>query len=198
MCERYSTAEGKGWGFSSGTYNTSGHIDKYYGAGVRAVLETKETDSKKIVTLDHMIDIKNHIEDSIDDITYDINKNIDDHVSDTTIHVTSLDKSSWNGKESALSLQTISSGNTLTAEFNKYYAITASLNTFTITLPSVAGVTNATGFMVAFTAGSTPNLTISGSNLMYNEGYSIEANKTYELNFLWNGVKWFIAYGTFE
>jgi hypothetical protein len=51
------------------------------------------------------------------------------------------------------------------------------------------------------TSSSTPTLTItpsSGDTVSYFSGYSIEANKTYELNIMYNGTKWIVAYAVID
>lgn len=103
-----------------------------------------------------------------------------------------------NDKEDALTIETVSSGATLTAALGKYYRFDYSVETLTISLPSVSGVTKIKGLMLSFTTGSSPAITINangGAMISYFSDYAIAANKSYELNCMWNGSKWIIAYG---
>lgn len=54
---------------------------------------------------------------------------------------------------------------------------------------------------VLFTTGDAPQVTIEaegGAEVDYFAGYSIEPNTTYELNIMWNGAKWIVAYAVVE
>ena len=96
----------------------------------------------------------------------------------------------------------VESGTTsLTAQFGKCYNIGGTVNTFTVILPAVNG-SRITGFVINMTTGSTPNITITPTadeltnttpNVLYADTLSIDANNTYELNFLWNGAAWIVA-----
>ena len=102
-------------------------------------------------------------------------------------------------KEDALTIETFS-GTTLTAAVGKYYKATANVATLAITLPAMdTSVTKSVGLMLSFTTGSSPAVTISSASsqtIEYFADYAIAANKSYELNCMWNGTKWIIAYGT--
>lgn len=103
------------------------------------------------------------------------------------------------GKENSLVIETFS-GTTLTAAAGKYYRATANVGTLAITLPTMAtNVTKPQGMIISFTTGSSPAVTISSAGsqtINYFSDYAIEASKSYELNCMWNGTKWIIAYGT--
>lgn len=61
--------------------------------------------------------------------------------------------------------------------------------------------TQVRSFTVNFTTGDVPNVMImsyEGHTISYQQGFSIEPNTEYELNFLWNGEKWIVAYGIIE
>ena len=93
------------------------------------------------------------------------------------------------------------SGTTLTAELDTYYRATSTVDTLAITLPEVDDVLYLQGIIFYFTAGTTPAVTISStaptggsaSDVYYQDGYAIEAGKTYEVNCLWNGASWIVA-----
>lgn len=78
------------------------------------------------------------------------------------------------------------------------YLVTNSVTQLFISLPAVAGDSNKTkSAIISFTTGSSPNINISSAeSISYFSDYAIEANKTYELNCMWNGAKWIVAYGT--
>jgi len=103
-------------------------------------------------------------------------------------------------KENALVIETISSGTTLTAAIGKYYKLTYNVGTLAVTLPTMAtNVTKPQGLILSFTTGSSPAVTISSAGsqtIEYFSDYEIKASKSYELNCMWNGSKWIIAYGT--
>ena len=82
-----------------------------------------------------------------------------------------------------------------TAAVETYYRFSANVGTITITLPSPSdGYSHSIFFK--FTTGSSPNITWSGTGVVTYSDYAIEASKTYELNALWNGANWIIAYAT--
>ena len=89
-----------------------------------------------------------------------------------------------------------------TLEVNKYYNITDSVSSMTLALPTITDNTKLSVIAVYFSTGSsTPTVTISSAasaTISYFSGYSIEASKSYELNIMWNGTKWIVAYATIE
>jgi len=99
----------------------------------------------------------------------------------------------------AFVVENVASGTTaISAELKKYYNIAGDVGTLAITLPAVTNNTKLQGLMVAMATGTTPNVTITasgGATVSYFEDYSIEASTEYELNFVWNGSKWIVAYG---
>lgn len=90
------------------------------------------------------------------------------------------------------------SGTELAAAMNTYYVYSSAVSTLAITLPSISSATSVSGFVVSLTTGSSISLTVTASGgepiKMYS-GLSIAASKEYELNFLWNGSEWIVAYG---
>jgi len=93
------------------------------------------------------------------------------------------------GKEDKM-LLTIASGTALTAEAGHYYRFDNTVGTLTVTLPTPTTLANVILF---FTTSATPNVTLSHSSILYHEDYEIEAESTYEVNCLWNGIAWIVA-----
>ena len=93
------------------------------------------------------------------------------------------------GKEDKM-LLTLASGTTLTAEAGHYYRFDSAVGTLTVTLPTPTMLANVILF---FTTSATPNVTLSHSSIFYHEDYEIEAESTYEVNCLWNGIAWVVA-----
>lgn len=92
------------------------------------------------------------------------------------------------------------SGTTLIAEVGKFYRYDNPVDTLAIMLPNVAETDVMQTLEVMFETGNTPQVTIdgNGAEVEYFSGYSIVPGKKYEINILWNGVKWVVAYGTIE
>lgn len=93
------------------------------------------------------------------------------------------------------------SGETLSALVNRYYRFDSPVNTLAVTLPTIPQEENPRikTIVLSFTTGDSPQVTISAdSDIEYFSGYSIEANTSYELNIMFNGVKWVVAYGVVE
>lgn len=91
------------------------------------------------------------------------------------------------------------SGETLTASVNHYYRATDTVNTLAVTLPAVSGNEVQT-VMIGLTAGQTPAVTFTaadGKAIRYPEGYGIEAGGEYEINVMYNGLNWSVAYVKF-
>jgi len=109
-------------------------------------------------------------------------------------------KSELGGKEDKMAIVAVSSGTTaLNAELNKYYRFDSNVGTLGITLPSVSGVTELKGIVFSFTTGSTPAVTFTstgGVSIDYQTDYTINASIQYEINAIYNGSKWIIAYAT--
>lgn len=89
-------------------------------------------------------------------------------------------------------------GTTLSAISNKYYRFDEPIEELTITLPTIEDTTKVQSFVVFFTTGDTPAITITSESneVAYLSGYSIVPNTTYELNIMFNGLKWIVAHGT--
>jgi hypothetical protein len=84
----------------------------------------------------------------------------------------------------------------LTCEVGKYYRLDVAVETLTVTLPSMSGVTTVKTVVLYLTAGTTPAVTISAADskdVLYQDGFGIESGKTYEINALFNGAVWVVA-----
>lgn len=91
------------------------------------------------------------------------------------------------------------SGNTLAAAVNRYHRAAAAVNTLAVTLPAVSGDEIQT-VMIGLTAGTTPNVTFTsadGKSIRYADGFQIEAGGEYEINIMYNGLNWSVAYVKF-
>lgn len=88
------------------------------------------------------------------------------------------------------------SGTTLSVNTGKYYRFDAAVNTLAITLPSQTANNVAKAVIIYFTAGNDPTITITaadGKSVVYFDNYNISAGHTYELNCMYNGVKWVVG-----
>lgn len=90
---------------------------------------------------------------------------------------------------------------TLTCEVGKYYRIDVAVDTLAVTLPAMTDLTTVRTVVIYLTAGTTPAITISSTavsggtapDVYYQDGFELEAGKTYEVNALFNGSAWIIA-----
>ena len=90
----------------------------------------------------------------------------------------------------------VASGETLTAKVGRYYRFDEEVNILEVTLPKVEETDRLKSLVLSFTTGDTPAVTITAdSDIAYFSGYSIEPNTTYEINLMFNGTKWIVAYG---
>lgn len=89
------------------------------------------------------------------------------------------------------------SGTTLSAVANTYHNFTSEVNTLAIILPAVTDVTHITNIVFMLTTGTTPAITFAASdtgvNVIAQDGFSIEASTTYEINAIFNGTMWVVA-----
>ena len=120
-------------------------------------------------------------------------------ISITDSNVISVNHQDLSHKQDRVSIVD-ASGATLNAEANKYYIFSGIVNTLNVILPSIDS-SFIHSLVLSFTTGSTPAVTISSSDnlpIAYFDGYSIEADTTYELNIMYNGSKWIVAYAVVE
>ena len=90
---------------------------------------------------------------------------------------------------------------TLTCEAGKYYRIDVDVDTLAVTLPAMTDLTTVRTVVIYLTAGTTPAVTISSTapsggsapDVLYQDGFEIEAGSTYEINALFNGAAWIVA-----
>lgn len=117
-----------------------------------------------------------------------------DNTSDLNKPISTATQNALNGKQDVLPIETSSAGATLDCVADKYYVLTSTIGTFTITLPTMTDATKAHTIGLYLTTGATPALTIAGTNLIkYDAAWTIAANTTYEVNALWNGVAWVLT-----
>ena len=89
----------------------------------------------------------------------------------------------------------------LSCEAGKYYRIDVAVDTLGVTLPAMTDLTTVRTVVIYLTGGTTPAVTISSTavsggtapDVYYQDGYAIEAGKTYEVNCLYNGNAWIVA-----
>ena len=87
----------------------------------------------------------------------------------------------------------VASGTTLSAQVGKYYRFDTEVGTLAVTLPTPTDTTHLSNVILFLTTGSTPAITFTSANVLYQDGYEIEAETTYEINCLFNGSNWVIA-----
>ena len=81
----------------------------------------------------------------------------------------------------------------LSAEVGKYYVFSSAVNTLAITLPVPTDVSHISNVVMYLTTGNTPAVTItSTASVVYQDGFEIEADSTYEVNCLYNGSAWVV------
>ena len=88
------------------------------------------------------------------------------------------------------------SGTTLTASVDNYYLFSSEVGTLEITLTTPSDTTHITKAVFMLTTGSTPAVTFAGAsgvNVIAQDGFSIEASTTYEINAIFNGTAWVVA-----
>lgn len=88
------------------------------------------------------------------------------------------------------------SGTTLTASVDNYYLFGSEVGTLAITLTTPSDTTHITKAVFMLTTGSSPAVTFAGAsgiNVIAQDGFSIEASTTYEINAIYNGVAWVVA-----
>lgn len=89
----------------------------------------------------------------------------------------------------------------LNTDTGKYYRIDVAVETLAITLPAMTDSTKIANVVLMLTGGTTPAVTIASTapsggtapDVYYQDGFAIEAGKTYEVNCLYNGVAWVVA-----
>lgn len=88
------------------------------------------------------------------------------------------------------------SGATLSAAVNTYYNFASEVGTLAITLPTPTDTTHISNVVFMMTTGSSPAVTFAagtGIDVIAQDGFSIEASTTYEINAIFNGVAWVVA-----
>ena len=101
------------------------------------------------------------------------------------------------GKEDRVQVEGIPSGTTtLSPEVGRYYNIAGSVTNLAVTLPSVTDRYHLSSIVLMLTTGASPSVAFtaaSGINVIAQDGFSIEADTTYEVNAIFNGSAWILA-----
>lgn len=93
------------------------------------------------------------------------------------------------------------SGAQLTAFAGHYYRKAEAAENLNIILPAVSDITRTKSIMVHLVGGTDPNVQFSSADskaIAYYDGFSIESGVEYELNIMFNGSKWIVAYGIID
>ena len=99
------------------------------------------------------------------------------------------------GKENKMAIVS-ASGTALTASVDNYYLFSSEVGTLAITLTTPSDTTHITKAVFMLTTGASPAVTFAGAtgiNVIAQDGFSIEASTTYEINAIYNGVAWVVA-----
>lgn len=101
------------------------------------------------------------------------------------------------GKEDKLAIDKTTPSGTLNAVLGKYYNLGTLSGALQIVLPSgvTTSDTKVNGFIVYLTTASSGSITLSasGKDIVESGVSDIEASKSYELNFVWNGSVWAVT-----
>ena len=94
------------------------------------------------------------------------------------------------GKEDRMGIAA-TTDTSLAAVVGTYYRFTADVGTLTVTLPTVTDTTKVASIVFYLTTGASPAVTFTSTHsVVYQEGFSLDAGKTYEIKCLFNGVAW--------
>lgn len=94
------------------------------------------------------------------------------------------------GKEDRLAVAA-TTATALTAVVSTYYRFTAAVGTLAVTLPTVADTSHTASVVLYLTTSATPSVTFTSSHpVLYQDGFQLDASKTYEINCLFNGAAW--------
>ena len=88
------------------------------------------------------------------------------------------------------------SGILLQAQADTYYRADAAVDNLTVQLPAMAG-NEVKSVILGITTGSNPVLSFTaadGKTIRYVDGYLIKALTSYEINIMYNGLTWTVAY----
>lgn len=94
------------------------------------------------------------------------------------------------GKEDRMGIAA-TTATSLAAAVGTYYRFTSDAGTLAVTLPTVADTSHTASVVLYLTTSATPSVTFTSSHpVLYQEGFSLDAGKTYEINCLFNGAAW--------
>lgn len=82
------------------------------------------------------------------------------------------------------------------AVVGKYYRADTAVDTLVVTLPEIEDEEKVSTVVLGFTTGTTPAITFTSADdkvIRMADGFEFEAEKTYEVNALYNGSYWSIA-----
>lgn len=104
------------------------------------------------------------------------------------------------GKEDKVTVVNVASGtSSITAEAGKYYNIAGTVGTLDVTLPTPTDTSKVLSIGFFLTTGAAiPSVSFGTSpatTVYYYDGWGLEAATTYEINALYNGSNWVLAYG---
>lgn len=86
----------------------------------------------------------------------------------------------------------------ITPAIGKYTRLDQPVGTLAITLPAITDTGYVQTLVISLATGSAANVTFAsadGKTIEYFDGFSIDADTHYEINCLFNGTKWIVAYG---
>lgn len=95
---------------------------------------------------------------------------------------------------------TAQASSNFTAAVEHYYRFDSAVGTITITLPSITADGYTHSIFFNFTTSASPAVTFSGNgkSIQYYADYSLEASTKYEINALFNGSLWIIAWAKID
>ena len=99
------------------------------------------------------------------------------------------------GSGGGMTVETFS-GILLQAQADTYYRADAAVDNLTVQLPAVEG-NDVKSVILGITTGSSPVLSFTaadGKAIRYVDGYLIKALTSYEINIMYNGLTWTVAY----
>lgn len=89
---------------------------------------------------------------------------------------------------------------TISVEPAKYYRIDGDISKLEIKILPLLNTTQIQSMIINFTTGAAPavSITCEDKEIKYYAGYNITSWTTYEINLMFNGAYWIVAYGVIE
>lgn len=100
-----------------------------------------------------------------------------------------------------LIVESAPSGGTLNAAIGNYYVFTTDVTSLEVTLPAAPSYSKVKGCVFFFKTGTLSEgsgvsfTSTDNQPIVFYDGYSAEDNTVYEINAVWNGWAWILAYG---